>query len=108
MTALPYQTFGNTNRVFIGADAFITTRKFLTGEHGHDVAIKDKNQNTVVELCMTLAAVVDLRDLLTTIVGDDPADSVSWAARQAADFQLRTEVGAAAAEAKAAIKAVTA
>ena len=68
MPALPYQTFPSTNRVFVGADAFITTLPAASTNYPHWVVIKDRNQQPVVELCLTFEAAVDLRDLLTNIL----------------------------------------
>ena len=104
MTAQPaHRSYGAINDVWIADDAMTSVQTRNSSQHPHSVTFRDSDFRTILGLHMTLEAVVDLRDLLTTIVGDDPADSVSWADRQAEDFQLRKDVGAAVAESKAAL-----
>ena len=73
MTERPYQTFGSTNRVFVGADAKITTGRAANGEFVHDVDISDFAGRHVLSLCLTAEAAATLADLLTNLADPDPA-----------------------------------
>ena len=81
MSDLPYQTFGNTNRVFIGADAKITTSRSSSDAWVHQVDISDFRESEVLSLLLTVEAAATLADLLTNLVDPDPAP---WAARDLA------------------------
>ena len=95
MSATAHRSYGAVNDVWIADDAMTSAQTRNSSTHPHSIIFRDSDFHTILGLHMTLAAVVDLRDLLTTIVGDDPADSVSWAARQAGDFQTHADLAAA-------------
>ena len=88
MPALEYQTFPSINRVFIGADATITTRPGGSASHPHWIIVKDSAQIPAVELLLTTDALLALRNHINTIL-DDPAEVASWAARDLAGLALR-------------------
>ena len=75
MSDLPYQTFGSPNRVFIGADANITVMRYGTADYPHTISVKDANQATVLELCLTAEAAATLADLLA--VPTDPTSTLT-------------------------------
>ena len=87
MPALEYQTFPIENRVFVGADATITTAH-KNHNHPHVIDIRDRDRNRVVELWLTTEALVVLRDRINTVL-DDPAEVAAWAARDLAGLALR-------------------
>ena len=77
MTDLPYQTFGSTNRVFVGADAQITTSRAANGEFVHHVDISDFAGRHVLSLCLTSKGVADLYGVLAALMPDP--DPTPWA-----------------------------
>ena len=87
MRELPYQTFPSINRVFIGADATITTRPDGAGGYPHWIVVKDSAQGPAVELLLTTDALVALRNHINTIL-DDPTEVAAWATRDLAGLAL--------------------
>ena len=81
MSDLPYQTFGSTNRVFVGADAKITTSRSSSDAWVYQVDISDFRESEVLSLLLTVEAAATLADLLTNLADPDPAP---WAARDLA------------------------
>jgi len=73
MTELQYQTFPCANRVYVGADAFITEGPAQHGDYSRWVVIKDADQRPVVDLLLTDEARRDLGEfLLATPTPADP------------------------------------
>ena len=87
MPALEYQTFPSLNRVFVGADALVTSTTGTT-THPHAITVRDRTHDPVVELFLTTEALVALRNHIDTIL-DDPAEVAAWAARDLAGLALR-------------------
>ena len=86
MPALEYQTFPSINRVFVGADATITIKDSATS-YPHNLTIRDRDGQNVVELHLTTDALVALRNRINAIL-DDPAEVAAWAARDLAGLAL--------------------
>ena len=72
MSDLPYQTFGSTNRVFVGADAKITTRVSEGAAWVNKVDIEDSQGRHVLTLCLTVEAAATLADLLAVPTDPNP------------------------------------
>ena len=71
-TGLPYQTFGSTNRVFVGADAKITTSRSSSDAWVHQVDISDFRESEVLSLLLTVEAAATLADLLANLADPNP------------------------------------
>lgn len=89
MTALPHQTFGSTNAVWIGEDALISTSRSGANDYPHGIEVKDSGGGSILALYLTPAAAVDLRDFLTALLEAADKDATSWAASWAASESNR-------------------
>ena len=87
MRELPYQTFPSINSVYIGADAMITIEDSAT-TWPHNLTIRDRDRQLVVQLLLTTDALVALQSRINTVL-DDPTEVASWAARDLAGLALR-------------------